>query len=131
MTYDREKIEQYFIENKNYDSATKKFAFVLGVLVDALTRIQFAVLRSTPFRDGLYSLALNEKRIKKIYTNTFGKLMEYGRRYPQMQELCIELLDLAEQENFASKTIISDYFTRGLTLGKRFYTKKEGDKKDE
>ncbi|MGI6776506.1 MAG: TIGR02556 family CRISPR-associated protein [Acetivibrionales bacterium] len=103
-----------------FDSDFKRAVFLLGILVDRLLSIQYLERNSKPFYSRLNGLKLNEKLVRRIFTETLNKLNEYEKNhyYAGLEEL-ISLYMLSGCE--LSDNDISFYFALGMTLGKRFF----------
>ncbi|MBC7074422.1 TIGR02556 family CRISPR-associated protein, partial [Candidatus Parcubacteria bacterium] len=111
-----------FFEKFNYafDKPEKKAVFLEGVLTRFLLDWQYATRGSTPFKAKLYSLNLDEQRIKKLLVDLESKLMEYDLQYSQLKELIAMYLVEAGNNWNLSKDEISYYFVLGLSLGRMF-----------
>lgn len=83
-----------------------------------LLDVQYANRKSTPFRSKLYSLKLNERRLKRIFPEIVVKLEEYDVFYPRLREYISEILVKAEDNGWKlSNDEISYYFALGVNLG--------------
>jgi len=101
-----------------FNSADKKATFLIGVLAKMLLDVQYANRKSTPFRSKLYSLKLNERRLKRIFPEIVVKLEEYDVFYPRLREYISEILVKAEDDGWKlSNDEISYYFALGVNLG--------------
>ena len=125
-----DKIEKFFKERKDiFEVATKKAIFLVGVLVNYLLYIQRKERNvnfgEEPFRSKLHGLILDEKRIKKLFSQAVNKLGEYKKTYPSLEGLVGKYLTISGENWRLSKDEISYYFTLGLVLGNMFKTRKE------
>ena len=119
MTGKAKKVKGFLEEYKMaFDSADKKATFLIGVLAKMLLDVQYANRKSTPFRSKLYSLKLNERRLKRIFPEIVVKLEEYDVFYPRLREYISEILVKAEDNGWKlSNDEISYYFALGVNLG--------------
>lgn len=123
-----EDIEKFFEKFKQtFDKPAKKAAFLEGVLTRFLLDWQYANRGSTPFKAKLYSLNLDEQRLKKLLVDLESKLMEYDLQYSWLKELIARYHVEAGNNWKLSKEEISYYFVLGLSLGRIF--KSENNKK--
>ena len=100
---------------------SKKLVFLEGVLAQKLLNIQASDgSGSQPFRARLNGLKLNEKIIKRLYTEIINKLEEYDKNYyKQLEELIADYIlesDLSEISN----NEISFYFVTGMNQANKF-----------
>jgi len=100
---------------------SKKLVFLEGVLAQKLLNIQASDgSGSQPFRARLNGLKLNEKIIKRLYTEIINKLEEYDKNYyKQLEELIADYIlesDLSEVSN----NEISFYFVTGMNQANKF-----------
>ena len=117
-----ERIQNFLMRYSNvFDRADKKAAFLVGVLTKFLLDIQLATRGSTPFRSKIYSLKLNENRLRRIFSEAIEKLAEYGVSYQELQSYISEALIKAENDGWnLSNDEVSYYFALGLNLGGLF-----------
>lgn len=85
-----------FLDEHNdvLNSNSKKLVFLEGVLAQKLLNIQSSERDgSNPFRARLNGLKLNEKIIKRLYTEIINKLEEYDKNYyKQLEELIADYI---------------------------------------
>lgn len=105
------------------DSDYKRAVFLEGVLVDKLLNIQYLDKKSKPFYSRLNGLKLNDKLVKRIFTEAINKLNEYDKNYYTELEALIGTYMLSK--NDMTDDEISYYFALGLTLSKNLKDKKE------
>jgi len=123
-----EKIENFFERfNGAFNTPEKKAAFLEGVLTRFLLDWQYANRGSTPFKAKLYSLNLDEKRLKKLLVDIEAKLMEYDLQYSWLKELIAKYLVEAGANWKLSKEEISYYFVLGLSLGRMFKSENDNE----
>lgn len=116
-----ENIKKFFEKfEQTFDEPAKKAAFLEGVLTRFLLDWQYANRGSTPFKAKLYSLNLDEQRLKKLLVDLESKLMEYDLQYSWLKGLIAEYLVEAGNNWKLSKEEISYYFVLGLSLGRMF-----------
>jgi len=106
----------------------KKASFLVGRLINYLFYIQRKERNlnygEEPFRSRLYSLMLDEKKLKRIFSQAVQKLNEYKKSTPLEKEVSKTLFE-AEGKWDISKDEISYYFTLGLCLGESIVEKEE------
>ncbi|OPZ85057.1 MAG: CRISPR-associated protein (cas_TM1802) [Firmicutes bacterium ADurb.Bin419] len=108
------------------DSDYKRAVFLEGVLVDKLLNIQYLDKKSKPFYSRLNGLKLNDKLVKRIFTEAINKLNEYDKNYYTELEALIGTYMLSK--NDMTDDEISYFFALGLTLSKNLKDKKvEGE----
>jgi len=114
-----EKIQDFIEEHEiAFDTPDKKAAFLVGVLAGHLLRVQYKNRKSTPFRSKLHGLKLDERRLKRLFSEIIEKLTEYDVSYPRLQEFISGSLIEAENNGWnLSKDEISYFFALGLNLG--------------
>lgn len=112
--------EEFFKENNLLDDDVKKALFLEGVLVQKLLNIQYNERNSTPFRSRLNGLKIDEKVVKRIFTETINKLEEYNKNYYKKLEEIIGRYMLNADFKKYSVDEMSFYFTLGMTLEKHF-----------
>lgn len=103
----------------------QRAVFLEGVLVDKLLNIQYKDRGSKPFYSRLNGLKLNEKLVRRIFTEAINKLNEYDKNYYKELESLIGMYMLSP--NDLTDDQISYYFALGMTLSKKF----SSEKKDE
>jgi len=126
-TDNEDKITRFFTEYQNaFNSPCKRAVFLEGIMTKYLMDIQFANRRSTPFRDKLYGLKLDERRVKKLLPEIIEKLREYGMAYSALEKVTAEAFIDSENKGW-NLTIdeISYFFALGMTLAPIFKTKEE------
>ena len=129
-------MERFFREHA-FTGAAKKAAFSVGMLVDYLLWVQrnergIKDFGKEPFWSNLYGLVLDEKKVKRLYPKAIGKLRQYRKGYPALEEVASKYLAEAEQNWDISNDEASYYFALGMTL-RRLFSKdkeKEGEKKE-
>jgi CRISPR-associated protein Csh1 len=121
------KITQFFAEYKNaFNTSSKRAVFLEGIMTKYLMDIQFANRRSTPFRDKLYGLKLDERRVKKLLPEIIEKLREYKMAYSMLEKLTAEAFLDSENKGWNLTTDETSYFfALGMTLAPIFKTKVE------
>jgi CRISPR-associated protein Csh1 len=122
------KLEEFF-HHHNITNLAKKASFLVGALVDYLLKVQREERKvgfgEEPFWDKIHSLMLDERKVKKLFGQAIGKLRQYRRGYPALEELAGRyLMDSGEGWNLSSDEV-SYYFTLGLTLSKNLILKHE------
>lgn len=125
-------MEHFFKDHASaFNTPDKKAVFLTGVLTKFLLDVQYANRKATPFREKLYGLKFDERRIKKRFPEIIEKLKEYRvYAYTWLEELCSEYLIKTEESGWnLSKDEISYYFALGLNLGGVF--KEKGGKEVE
>lgn len=130
MTVERTEKNAVFVDfvdrySQILDSDYKKAVFLEGVLVDKLLNIQYKDRGSKPFYSRLNGLKLNEKLVKRIFTEAVNKLNEYDKNYYKELESIIGMYMLSP--NGLTDDEISYFFVLGMILSKKF----AGEKKDE
>ncbi|MEN8906750.1 MAG: TIGR02556 family CRISPR-associated protein [Clostridiales bacterium] len=112
-----------------FDDDYKRAIFLEGVLVDKLLSIQYSKNKSKPFYGRLNGLKLDEKLIKRVFTESINKLNEYDENYYKALEELIGYYMLSSCS--LSNNEISYYFVLGMTLGKSFSKNKNGKIKED
>jgi len=127
----REKIELFLEDHSDIlDSNVKRMVFLEGVLAQKLLNIQAKERDgATPFRARLNGLKLNEKIVKRLYSEIINKLEEYDKNYyKQLEEM---IADYILASNFAdiSNNELSFYFVTGMNQANKFQfaNKNKGD----
>lgn len=112
-----------FLDEHNdvLNSNSKKLVFLEGVLAQKLLNIQSSERDgSNPFRARLNGLKLNEKIIKRLYTEIINKLEEYDKNYyKQLEELIADYI-LESNLSEISNNEISFYFVTGMNQANKF-----------
>jgi CRISPR-associated protein Csh1 len=129
----REQIELFLEEHSDIlDSNVKRMVFLEGVLAQKLLNIQAKERDgSTPFRARLNGLKLNEKIVKRLYSEIINKLEEYDKNYyKQLEEMIADYI-LASNFTAISNNELSFYFVTGMNQANNFQfaNKKKGDDK--
>ncbi len=109
-----------------FNSDIKKAIFLEGVLTQKLLNIQYRDKKSTPFRNKLNGLKLDEKRIKTLLPQIQAKLEDYGKNYYKEIEKLISkyFLKAGEKWNIDNNEI-SFYFVLGMNMADIFVIKKD------
>ena len=123
----KDNIDSFFTRyNVAFTNASRRASFLVGVFVKFLLDVQYAQRKETPFWSKLYTLRLNVKRLKKIFTEAVNKLHEYGITYKELQQRVAQELVAADNESWdITDDEISYFFTLGLSLGALFKKRKE------
>jgi CRISPR-associated protein Csh1 len=113
-----------FFDSHNIYEPWKKAAFAVGVLIQYVLEIQRKEREiergKEPFRSKLRGLMIDERNLKKLYTEAINKISEYGRINHKLEEIVSKYLVEAEGKINAPVDEISYYFTLGLALGNKF-----------
>lgn len=113
-----------FFDSHNIYEPWKKAAFAVGVLIQYVLEIQRKEREiergKEPFRSKLRGLMIDERNLKKLYTEAINKISEYGRTNHKLEEIVSKYLVEAEGKINAPVDEISYYFTLGLALGNKF-----------
>lgn len=122
---------RFFKEYENaFNTPSKRAAFLEGVLAKYLLSVQFANRGSMPFKEKLFGLRLDERRIKNLFSETIEKLREYKVAYTSLEEMTAGMFVDAENKGWnLTNEETSYFFTLGLTLAPIF--KVNGEKTDE
>jgi len=127
------KVKQFF-EEYGFHNPAKRAAFSVGMLVDYLLWVQRSERGSgygeEPFWSNLYGLVLDDKKVKRLYPKAIGKLRQYRKGYPALEEVASKYLAEAEQDWNISNDETSYYFALGMTL-RRLFSKNKEEKKEE
>ncbi|MGM0500500.1 MAG: type I-B CRISPR-associated protein Cas8b/Csh1, partial [Bacillota bacterium] len=113
---------QEFLEQHHdvLDSDIKRMVFLEGVLAKKLLNIQQQERSSAPFRARLNSLKLNEKIVKRLYTEIINKLEEYDKNYyHQLEEMIADYI-LESDFEAVSNDELSFYFVTGMNQAHKF-----------
>ena len=129
MKISTEKIEKFFEERKStFASDEAKAAFLVGALVNYVLQIQRKDrglgYGDEPFRAKLYGLNIDEKKLRKIFTEAVEKLSEY-KRGSKMESVAADYLSRAGNGWKMNRDDISYYFSLGLVLGASLFWEKE------
>lgn len=127
-TRDDDKMFTFFDQYKTaFNSASKQAVFLEGVMTRFLMDIQYANRQSTPFRDRLYGLKIDEKRAKKLFPEIIEKLREYKAAYPSLEGTTSKAFVEAENQGWnLTMDEVSYFFTLGMILAPIFKTKEGG-----
>lgn len=126
-TIEDERLSQFLKEYGNaFSTPSKRAVFLEGVLTKYLMDIQFANRRSTPFREKLYGLRLDERRVKRLLPEIIQKLREYKVAYSPLEKAIAETFIDAENSGWKlTNDETSYFFTLGMTLAPIFKVTKE------
>jgi len=110
--------DNVFNQYKNFfDSNIKKAIFLEGVLTQKLLNIQYRDRGSTPFKNKLNGLKLDEKRIRALLPEIQAKLEDYGKNYYRDIEKLISGYFLKAGNKWEmNNDEISFYFVLGMNL---------------
>jgi len=127
-TRNNDQIFDFFDQYKTaFNSASKQAVFLEGVIARFLMDIQYANRRSTPFRDRLYGLKIDEKRAKKLFPEIIEKLREYKAAYTSLEEATSKAFVEAENQGWnLTSNEASYFFTLGMILAPIFKIKEGG-----
>ncbi|MBM7624056.1 TIGR02556 family CRISPR-associated protein [Sporohalobacter salinus] len=129
----RERIEDFLDQHSDVlDSNVKRMVFLEGVLAQKLLNIQKQERDgATPFRARLNGLKLNEKIVKRIYSEIINKLEEYDKNYyKQLEEMIADyILESSFEE--VSNNELSFYFVTGMNQANKFQFKNNSEGDDE
>jgi CRISPR-associated protein Csh1 len=126
-TIEDERLSQFLKEYGNaFSTPSKRAVFLEGVLTKYLMDIQFANRRSTPFREKLYGLRLDERRVKRLLPEIIQKLREYKVAYSRLEKAIAEMFIDAENSGWKlTNDETSYFFTLGMTLAPIFKVTEE------
>ena len=129
MKISTEKIEKFFDERKStFGSDEAKAAFLVGTLVNYVLQVQRSErglgYGDEPFRAKLYGLNIDEKKIRKIFTEAVEKLSEY-KRGSIIESIAADYLSRAGNGWKMNRDDISYYFSLGMVLGSGLFWEKE------
>ena len=111
-----------------FGTPDKRAAFLEGVLAKYLMDVQYADRESTPFREKLYGLRLDERRIKKLFPEILEKLREYKVTYTALeQEAARAFVEAGKYGWKLSNGETSYFFALGMTLAPVFKMKNARD----
>jgi CRISPR-associated protein Csh1 len=115
------KYAEFFEEHKSFfNSYSKQYVFLTGVLTQYLLNIQKANTGATPFRKRLNGMKLDKALVNRILTEAIEKLKQYDKNYYQALEADIAELMIQAAEEKLTNDETSYVFTLGMTLSKRF-----------
>jgi len=122
MSGETESIKSFLEDYEEaFKTPDKKAVFLIGILTKFLLDVQYTNRGSTPFRSKMYSLKLNQRRLKRLFPEIVEKLREYNVSYPRLEKHISEVLVEVENSGWnLSKDEISYYFALGLCLGGTF-----------
>lgn len=112
-----------FLEEHNdvLNNNSKKLVFLEGVLAQKLLNIQSNERDgANPFRARLNGLKLNEKLVRRLYTEIINKLEEYDKNYYKQLEQLIADYILESNLSTISNSEISFYFVTGMNQANKF-----------
>ena len=114
-----------FIETHNeiLDSDAKIGIFLEGILTKKLLNIQYTDTKSTPFYNRLNGLKLNEKLVKRIFTEVINKLNEYDKNYYTKLEKLVSQYFINANFKAISDDEMSYFFVLGMNLADKFDVK--------
>lgn len=124
-----ERLTDYFKEfSEAFNTPEKKAVFLEGVLAKNLLDVQYANRKSTPFREKLYGLKLDEGRVRKLFPEIFEKLREYSVAYTALEQETAKAFVEAEQMGWKlSNDEISYFFSLGMVIAPVFKIKSMED----
>ncbi len=127
--FSAEKLEEFFEEREgSFGSIEARAAFLVGALVNYVMYVQSTErginFVEAPFRAKLYSLNLDERKVKKIFTAAVEKLSEYKRRTP-LESIAADYLTRAGIGWSIGKDEISYYFAIGMVMGSALFLEEE------
>jgi CRISPR-associated protein Csh1 len=115
-----------------FDTSEKKAVFIEGVLAKYLLDVQYANRKSTPFREKLYGLKLDNRRVKKLFPEIIEKLREYNMVYTVLEQETAKALIEAERLGWKlSDEEISYFFTLGMVIAPIFKIESKEDNEDD
>ncbi len=123
-----------FEDSSYFDHPAKKACFITGILVHQVGQAQFKQLKAKPFYEKLDGMRLGPRKIKRIFTDAMGKLIEYKKDKFETRGLETLASHYFIQEGARlSNEDISFSFGLGLSYGNvvwRNYQKKNGENND-
>lgn len=124
-----QRIDKFFESNSGFfNSYAKKAAFLEGSLAQKLINIQLRTRGSTPFRNKLHGLKMNEALIKRLLHAMQDKLDEYNSNYyRELEEIIASYFVLSGVNWEETDDELSFYFVLGMDMHKLFKNKKEED----
>ncbi|MEM2914794.1 MAG: type I-B CRISPR-associated protein Cas8b/Csh1, partial [Candidatus Bathyarchaeia archaeon] len=118
------RLEEFF-QRYGISDPAKKASFAVGAFVEYVLNTQRNERNvgygEEPFLVKLHGFLLDEKRVKKIFSEALNKLRQYRRGYPCLEEAVSRCMLESGEGWDLSKDEISYYFTLGLTLSKEFW----------
>jgi len=117
----RKRIDDFLDQHSNVlNSNVKRMVFLEGVLAQLLLDVQYNERESTPFRARLNGLKLNEKIVKRLYSEIVNKLKEYKTYgYNELEKMISDYI-LNSDFNSISNNELSFYFVTGMNQAHRF-----------
>ncbi|MFW5799677.1 MAG: TIGR02556 family CRISPR-associated protein [Spirochaetota bacterium] len=125
--------EKFFEEHKEfYDKPEKIAAFLVGIYTQKLLNIQYTDKGGNrPFINRLNGLKIREDILKRIFTETKNKLLEYGKTYyTKLEALIGKYFSDCGDFSGIKNDELSFYFATGMSLAKLFL-KSESKEKEE
>ncbi|MCJ7631185.1 TIGR02556 family CRISPR-associated protein [Candidatus Bathyarchaeota archaeon] len=124
-----ERFTNYFKEySEAFNTPEKKAVFLEGLLAKNLLDVQYANRKSTPFREKLYGLKLDEGRVRKLFPDIIEKLREYKVAYTTLEQETAKAFVEAEQMGWKlSNDEISYFFSLGMVIAPVFKIKSVED----
>lgn len=119
--------------SRRMDTPEKKGIFLLGALTQAFLDLQYATRKSTPFREQLAGLRLNERGIIGLTSKLMQKFIEYKALDKEKQAIFSEVNSLilgSDSKWNLSIDELNFYFVAGMTLRNEIIPKKEKDNQD-
>jgi len=128
---EKNKIYLDFLEEhiENFDTDLRRGIFLQGIMVQKLLNLP-EQQGSKPFYSRLNSLKMNEKIIKRIYSEVIDKLIQYKKRhyYLELEKLIGSYFVSADFKGM-SRDEMSYYFVLGMNLAGEFKSI-EGEKNE-
>ena len=105
----------FFSTGKNW--ACKRAIFLTGMVVRKVAATQQRELGSDPFYEKLDGLKLSTRKIKRLFPEAIGKLIEYNANYPEVKsiETLASYYFMNDFDNMANEDI-SFTFAMGLSF---------------
>ncbi|HBI02873.1 MAG TPA: TIGR02556 family CRISPR-associated protein [Paenibacillaceae bacterium] len=116
--------------SRRMDTPEKKGIFLLGALTQAFLDLQYATRKSTPFREQLAGLRLNERGIIGLTSKLMQKFTEYKALDKEKQLVFSEVNSLilgSDSKWTLSIDELNFYFVAGMTLRNEIIPKREKD----
>jgi len=122
-----DRFSRFFKEYENaFNTSSKRATFLEGVLAKYVLDVQFANRHSMPFREKLFGLRLDERRVKALFPEVIQKLREYKVAYTPVEKASAEMFISAENSGWnISNEETSYFFTLGMTLAPIFKVTEE------
>jgi len=114
--------------SRRLDTPEKKGIFLLGALTQAFLDLQYATRKSTPFREQLAGLRLNERGIIGLSSKLMQKFIEYKALDKEKQAVFAEVNSLLLSSKPKWNLSIDElnfYFVAGMTLRNEIIPKKD------